>query len=147
MNIADLFLVSISAGEERLVQVCQRSLPPVYSCKSIACFLTQRKVLFLGREQQTSSMQCKDTLLYICLFYSCLVFYFIFSLYIKINKLFLKMLSLSLFCYISTRAQPISSVAIGILQTSHHWLICSPICANIKTVLKAGKNAWTSDLK
>lgn len=41
-------------------------------------------------------MQCKDTLLYICLFYSCLVFYFIFSLYIKTNKLFLKMVSLRL---------------------------------------------------
>ena len=95
-----------SAGEEQSVRCVLwysgvmftqtwTALPP--SCvqfKSIACSLTQSKVLFLEQEQQTSSMQCKDTLLYICLFYSCLVFYFIFSLYIKTNKLFLKMVSL-----------------------------------------------------
>lgn len=37
----------------------------------IACFLTHRS-------KWTSSVQCKDTLLYNCLFYLCLVFYFIF---------------------------------------------------------------------
>lgn len=60
--------------------------------KSIARFLTQYS-LILGQEQPTCSMQCKDALLYIC-FSTRLLFYFIFSLYIKNNKLFLKLLTL-----------------------------------------------------
>ncbi len=36
---------------------------------------------------------------------------------------------------------------IGLSQIYLYRNICSPICANIKTVSEAKKNAWTSDLK
>ncbi len=37
--------------------------------------------------------------------------------------------------------------SIDLLQIYWYWVICSPISADIKTVSKAGKNAWTSDFK